>query len=329
MKPSISTPFAMRMSIKSCFMSLFFRTTKGRRMVDTIKVRFIGKPHAAVPPRRPVKLTDGVRFWHDGEGNCKVEAELPKLLWGHNGCLLASQENIDVSVAKLRAVVLQYVEFSSWQLVFIDLVWQFRTRPADVILAHQWLRFRGVKKLPSLLYGDKEISWRGARLMLKFYDKAKGVLRVELRLAGAQLRKRIDADALLDFTELYRVFRTEVLKLSPIQLPEARKHSTAEIIAKLPLKLQNEVVLTYQQGRTARAVSGFKRDVSIARIKRVGWNLCDLLPANNPPPPVNCEPRKHPAKRFLEAGPVQNGSAPVKAAMPPAPVPPGVPPQPV
>jgi hypothetical protein len=291
MKLLISRPLAMRMSIKSYFTSFYFIAMERRRMVDTIKVWFTGTPHANVPAYRKLTLADGVRFYHDGFGNCKAEAELPKLLWKHNGRLLTNQAELDAGVARFRAVLSQQVEFASWRLVLIDLVWQFQARTADIILAHQWQRFPGVRKLPSLLYGGNEISWRGSRLALKFYDKAEGVLRVELRLAGAQLRKRIDADAPLNFVELYGVFRAEALKLSPIQLPEARKHSTAEIIAALPLEFQNVAILAYQPGRTARAVSGFKRDVSIARVQRVGWNLRELLPAENPPPPVNCEPR--------------------------------------
>ena len=259
-------------------------------MLDTLKVRFTGTPHAALPARRRVQLADGVRFWHDGLGDCRAEAELPKLVWGHNGHLISNQVELDASVECFRSILSQQVEITSWRLALVDLVWQFQTRPAEVILAYQWQRFPGVRSLPSLLCGGKEISWRGSRLILKFYDKADGVLRVELRLAGAQLRKRIADDAPLNFAELYQVFRAEVLKLSPVQLPEARKHSTAEIIATLPTEFQNPAILTYQQGRTARAVSGFKRDVSAARLKKVGWNLAALLPADSPPP-VHCEPR--------------------------------------
>ena len=262
-------------------------------MVDTIKVWFTGTPRAHVPAGRRLTLADGVRFYHDGFGNCKAEAELPKLVWGHNGRLLANQAELDASVERFRSILSQQVEFASWQWVLTDLVWQFQTRTSEVILAHQWLRFPGVRNLPSLFCGGKAISWRGARLGLKFYRKAENVLRVELRLAGEQLRKRIDDDAPLDFAELYRVFRAEILKLSPIQLPEARKHSTAEIIASLPLEFQNVAILAYQTGRTARSTSGFKRDVSIARLNKVNWNLCDLLPINNPPPPVHVEPRRH------------------------------------
>jgi len=273
-------------------MSFFFRTTEGRHMVDTLKVWFTGTPHANVPAHRRMTLLDGVRFYHDGFGNCKAEAELPKLIWGHNGRLLANQAELDASVEQFRSILSRQVEFSSWQLVLVDLVWQFEARTADIILAHQWLRFPGVRNFPSLLCGGKEISWRGSRLGLKFYDKAEGVLRVELRLAGEQLRKRIDADAPLNFDELYQVFRADILKLPPVQLPEARYHSTAEIIATLPTEFQNGAILAYQQGRTARAVSGFKRDVSAARLEKVGWNLSELLPADNPPPPVHCEPRR-------------------------------------
>jgi len=260
-------------------------------MIDTIKVWFTGTLHVSMPARNKLTLPSGVRFWHDGEGNCKVEAELPKLLYGHNGHLLSSQADIDASVARLREVLFQIVKFESWQFVLIDLVWQFRTRTADVILAYQWQRFPGVRSWPTMHKGDKQISWSGARLGLKFYRKAEGFLRVELRLAGDQLRKRIDADAPLNFDELYQVFRAEVLKLPTVQLPEARKHSMAEIIATMPTEFHNDAILTYQQGRKSRAVCGLKHDVSAARLKKVSWNLRELLPAENPPLPVHCESR--------------------------------------
>ena len=261
-------------------------------MVDTVKVRFTGTPRVAIVARKGGLLEDGVRFWHDGAGNCKAEAELPKLLWGHNGRLLANQADIEASVARFRDILLKWVEFAFWQLVLVDLVWQFETRTADVILAHQWLRFLGVRNLPTLHCGGKEISWRGARLGLKFYRKAEGILRVELRLAGEQLRQRIDANAPLNFGQLYQVFRNEVLKLSPVQLPETRKHTLADIIGSLPLEIQNRAMLMYQQDRTARAAAGLKRDVSVARLRKIDWDFHKLLPAANPPPTVNCEPRR-------------------------------------
>lgn len=269
-------------------------------MLDTVKVRFCGEVCGDIEPYRRLTLPGGggVRFYHDRLGNCNAEAELPKLLCGHNGHLLATQAELDESFARFRSILSRYVEFESWHLVLIDLVWQFQTRPEDVILAYQWARFPGVRSLPSLFCGDKAISWRGGRgrLVLKFYRKAEGVLRVELRLAGPQLRMRIDENASPDIAQLYGVFRADVLKLSPVPLPEARKHSIAEIVAALPMELQNAAVLTYQAGRTERAVRGFKRDVSIARVKRVGWNLSELLPAKHLPPVVNVEPKRRNCK---------------------------------
>ena len=268
-------------------------------MVDSVTVWFTGSAHIELPAGRWLKSPDAdeVRLKHDGLGNFKAEAELPKLLWGHNGRLLTNQDELDQSVEQFRSHLLSKVEFSSWEFKRVDLCWHFRTRATDVILAHQWLRFPGVRSLPSLLYGGKQISWRGGKLGLKFYDKAKAigdsgsVLRVELRLAGAQLRKRIDANAPLKFDELYNVFRAEVLKLSPLELPEARKHSFAEIFANLQPEVRSQALLDYRQGRTSRAVREFDRRVSGACLRRIEWNWRDILPADNPPPPVNVEPR--------------------------------------
>lgn len=201
---------------------------------------------------------------------------------------------------KLRSILSTVVEFSSWQWVLIDFVWQFQTRAADVILAHQWKYFPGVRSLPTLHNGGRQISWRGAnsRRTLKFYDKARhlhagaGVLRVELRLAGAELRKHIDENAPLDFAELWRVYRSELAGLSPVELPEARKHGIPEAVASLPPEAQSKFLLAYQQERTAHAVSDFKRKLSAADLRKIPWNWRDQLPADSPPPPVNVEPRR-------------------------------------
>jgi len=268
-------------------------------MVDTVKVKFAGRVLAPLPPRRQWPLPNGVRFWHDGEGNCKAEVELPKLLWGHNGHLLADQAELDRSIALFRESLAQVVEFDSWQWVLVDLCWQFRARAADVIRAHQWSNFAGIRNLPSLICGGKEISWRGAksRRALKMYDKnprdeAGGVLRVELRLAGPKLREKIDVDARLNFGELYHIFREEVVKLAPVTLPEARKHSFADLAAGLPLEIRSEFLLGYRQGKTSRSVRGFERKVGSACLRRIGWNWSEKLPAGRPPELINTESKR-------------------------------------
>lgn len=221
-------------------------------MVDTVKVKFPGRLLFPLAARRQVKLPNGVRFWHDGEGNCKADVELPKLIWGHNGHLLADQAELDQSVALFHASLAEVVKFTSWQWVLVDLCWQFRARAADVIRAHQWTSLAGIRNLPSLIFGGKEISWRGAksRRALKMYDKnlqargeAGGVLRVELRLAGPKLREKINVDAGLKFGELYQIFRTEVVKLAPVTLPEPRKHSFADLAAGLPMEIRSDCQL--------------------------------------------------------------------------------------
>ena len=78
-------------------------------MVDTLKVRFPGTPHVSVPAHRRMLLADGVRFHYDGFGTIRAEAELPKLLWGHNGRVLANQTELDASVARFRSILSQQV----------------------------------------------------------------------------------------------------------------------------------------------------------------------------------------------------------------------------
>src|ERR1035437_351267 len=270
-------------------------------MIDTVKVKFTGRLLAQLPPRRQVKFPNGVRFWHGGEGNCKADVELPKLLWGHNGRLLADQADLDRSIALFRESLASVVEFESWQWVLVDLCWQFRARAADVIRAHQWSTFAGIRNLPSLICGGKEISWRGAksRRALKMYDKnlrargeADGVLRVELRLAGPKLREKIDVSVGLNFGELYQIFRTEVVKLAPVTLPEPRKHSFADLAAGLPLEIRSQFLLGYRQGKTSRAVRGFERKIGSACLRRIGWNWSEKLPVGHPPELINVESKR-------------------------------------
>ena len=261
-------------------------------MVDSVKVKFTGRLLVPVPPRRQLVLQN----------------ELPKLLWGHNGHLLSNQADLDRSIAIFHETVASVVEFTTWQWVLVDLCWQFRARASDVIRAHQWLPFAGIRSLPSLICGGKEISWRGAgsRRALKMYDKnprsrdeADGVLRVELRLGGAKLREKIDVDAGLDFDALYQIFRAEVVKLAPVTLPEPRKHTFAELAAGLPLEIRSQFLLDYRQGKTTRTARGFERNVSSACLRRIGWDCNDKLPVNHLPELVNTESNRRRCPRSM------------------------------
>ena len=82
-------------------------------------------------------------------------------------------------------------------------------------------------------------------------DEADGVLRVELRLGGAKLREKIDADAELNPVR-YTAYSGEVVKLGPVTLPEPRKHTFAELGAGLPPEIRSQFLLPYRQGKTRR-----------------------------------------------------------------------------
>jgi hypothetical protein len=280
----------------------------GFPMVDTVKIEFNGVAKIDIPPRKRLTLTNGARLWYDGIATFRAEAELPKLLWGHNGRLITNQEDLDASLELLRSSLQKYVEFSSWQFVRIDLCWQFNTDAKAVILAHQWTCLPGIRKRPTVFDGGKQISWRGgrSRVVLKMYQKSsspigesKTVLRVELTLAGAGLRCRINPSVPLRFDTLWKAFRGELIKLPAPRVPERRKHSFAEIIAALAPECQKMGLLIYQAGRTAQSVSNFEKQVGTACLQRIVWDWGTKLPSDHPPIAVHVDskrslPRRHP-----------------------------------
>lgn len=273
----------------------------GFPMVDTVKIEFNGIAKIDITPRKRRTLTNGARLWYDGIATFRAEAELPKLLWGHNGRLITSQGELDASLELLRSSLQKYVEFSSWQFVRVDLCWQFNTDAKAVILAHQWTCLPGIRKRPTVFDGGKQISWRGgrSRVVLKMYQKSssstgesKTVLRVELTLAGAGLRCRINPIVPLRFDALWKAFRDELIKLPAPRVPERRKHSFAEIIAALAPECRKMALLVYRAGRTAQSVSNFEKHVGMACLQQIVWNWETELPADHPPTAVHVDSKR-------------------------------------
>jgi len=269
-------------------------------MVDTARVWFTGSPRAALPANHWVwDYAKQVRVKFDGSQEFRAEAELPKLIFGHNGRICSSQRELNLAVDRFRSALGSVAEFDEWTWTRLDLVWQWKVeRASEIILAHQWLKFPGIRNDPSLLYGGKMITWCGAksRLMFKLYDKARsfgngaGVLRAELKLAGEQLRKRIDGNAALDFNELWGAFRLELLNFASVTVPEARRHTFAEVSASLTPEQQSRALSVYRLGRSERAIRLFQHQVSNATLKRIAWHWHNKL-RKRPRLPAQCEPK--------------------------------------
>lgn len=267
-------------------------------MVDSVKIKIEGRPKQPLPSRHRVEHS-GVRIWYDGVGLFKFETELPLLLFGVKGKLIVTQQHLAQAEEKLRSIIASLVDVESSEWTLVDLVWQVHAPAKSIILAYQWYQFPGIRSLPAVFGGGQSISWGsfGSRLKVLLYDKSTqlkvgtDVLRAEIRLAGQQLRKRIDQSKRLDFQELYKVYRGLLIKLHPVEIPDGPKRNMAQIAAELSPIEQNVVISRYSHGRSIRTVQQFKKDMSKAQIKNIKWDWRTVFPADGPPPPVTVEPK--------------------------------------
>src|SRR5262245_65268689 len=97
-------------------------------MLDTVKFALDAQLRGLSRGVRPHPL---VRFRRGAlEGRIgSVECEsLPKLLWGHNGRVIATQAELDAALGQLWTEVNRVVEapqLGEWRPLRLDLVWQF------------------------------------------------------------------------------------------------------------------------------------------------------------------------------------------------------------
>ena len=264
-------------------------------MVDTVEIRFTGTAKTEIPLGKQQTLEKGVRLWHKGEGNFRAAAELPKLLYGYNGRLIADQEELTEAWHRFLAILRTKVEFTTFGITRLHPVWQWRKQAQEVILAFQWSRHPSAKSLPSMLAGGKEVAWgsKNSGWQLVLYGKAADVLRAELRLHGRPLARLADVNQPPDFGKVWIVLQAALAPLTDVKLPEEKRHSFAGCVAKLPPEHQAAFVANYKQGRTPRAVSTFAQEVSNAALAGIGFRVADLVGENGqPPPPCHAQPPK-------------------------------------
>ncbi len=284
-------------------------------MTDSIEIRFQGEPTFDVPLRRRCQIGKHVRLWFYGDGEFRAAAELPKLLHGHNGRLIANQAELDLALAEFLSLLKAKVKFTAYTISRLDLCWQIAAEAKDVILALQWLKHPKTKRTPTIMpdgaqcvYGSDRSGWH-----LVLYRKAAGVLRMELRLRGRPLRQSVDGAAPLEFVKLWRVLQAALAPLTPIRLPEENRHSFARCTAKLPPEHRAAFLADYRQGRTPRQFSTFAAEVAEHAIGSSGFRLANLVGADGQPPP----PCHAPAPKPRGRGRRFSGGKPPAATLPP------------
>ncbi len=255
-------------------------------MVDTIAIRFQGEPTCYMPERRRCEVSKHVRLWFDGDGEFRAEAELPKLVYGHNGRIIANQEELVAALDVFLDALRTKVAFTAYSVTRLDICWQIAAPAREIILALQWLRHPNTRRMPTIMpdgaqcvYGSDRSGWH-----LVLYEKAKGILRMELRLRGRPLRQLVDVAEPLEFGKLWRVLQAALAPLTPIRLPVESKHSFACCTAKLPPEHRAAFLADYRQGRSPRQFAVFAGKVSEMAIRDTSFRLTNLVGENGEPP---------------------------------------------
>lgn len=270
-------------------------------MLDTVRMKTPGKmlrPFARVEWLallvKPFTSPDGAFLY-------AVECSLPRLLWGHNGRLIASQAELAAAWQRLSTVTTSFADvppLADWLPERLDLVWQFAVPDAGAVIdALSGLRYPDIRS-PAIHQAGRCVTWRGggSRFMVQAYHKsAKArqpgeVLRFEVRLRGSELR-RLHGRDWRDFSALYAAYRQLVTRLPDAPLPEGKCGWPEAVGRGVPVEF-HETVLAFM-GQSPRTVRDARQRMRLARASAGRTRrLTDLLPADNPPPPITVEPRR-------------------------------------
>ena len=207
----------------------------------------------------------GLRVYVHADLIIKVEVDLPKLLFGHNGRLLKTQEDIDTALNRLH-VALENIsrphgafsgfypgeqpdDFSTYY-VRVDLVWQFDLKPEVVFLAMRNAKHPEINKRNGE-YQNQTLVFPGSAIRISMYDKKvkdrarcpHHVLRVEIQLREDKIAEHFDlgqhALQTLDLRAVYAVYRDVLLRFGSDLIPDPDAKGTIEdflvwTVVKLP-----------------------------------------------------------------------------------------------
>jgi len=272
-------------------------------MLDTITIQGGWPLRITVQGRRKLPMPLGVKAWSDRSGTVLdlVECSLPKLLHGHNGRVLENQAQLDAALGKLHGILSQIADVpgvEEWNPSRLDLVWNFDLPVRPLVHAHAALRVPGIQGGATLFPDGQGVSWRGAKSHFKvmLYDKAKkmrvpgSALRAEISLCGKQRARRFKGDW-RNFDDLYRAYRAIMVSIAPITKPTAaanwQEAVGAEAVGtrqRILARLAHKPIETWRRYRRKIEAAAAKLPESFS------WE--NVLPVNNPPPPVNVEPKR-------------------------------------
>jgi hypothetical protein len=238
----------------------------------------------------------GIRFFGNREAIIKVEASLPRVLFGHNSRLIVSQSEINAALRKLdrKLSYISHPPEEDREYTRVDLVWHVPGSCADFILAHRDVRHPLVRKA-TCVYDKESITWGGSSFRLVLYDKTKKELgsqgdfvRVEAQLRGRSLDQFLyDQNNVLEFTKCYQYLRKLVFQLEPPEVASVTGIVSLLAACKRMPAPPNEVhpVEVYLLTRSSRRQRDLRRQLADVSIERRGVNWRLLLPEDPPKSP--------------------------------------------
>ena len=258
----------------------------------------------------------GLRVFVHADVIIKVEADLPKLLYGHNGRLLKGQDDIDAALERLK-LALKTVsrphgvrsgyypgdrkgDFSTYY-IRVDLAWQFDLKPSVVLLAMRSAKHPEINKRNGE-YLDQTLAFPGTKIRISMYDKkakarascAHNVFRVELQLRDHKIAEHFGLEERelqdLSFEDAYRVYRNAIGRFGSDLIPDPNGKGTIEdFLAWAVVKLRHDdpvgvYCVTKNIGR--RGTQALRKRVGqrVPTLMNHSWSR--LLPEGQVPPVV-------------------------------------------
>lgn len=267
----------------------------------------------------------------------KIECELPKLLYGHNGKLIPDQAALDEAIRRIGAILRHFTllppgsdcsahHIDLGSVSRIDLLWQYDAPITSIRNVLQNCKVDGVRKKPTI-YGGRNVVIPGTYLGVKAYDKLResgGIVspssatkacRFEFKITGADRIAKffgIKPGAGLKspgFDQAYSVYRTLMGRIDNV-MPAASASAGAGGIARfLAEEAMRDpwIINRYIESMQLRSSSAsrLRQQVRAETKKLRQFELKSLIPPRQPPAAVDviCPGQEKAFQEFIAQNP--------------------------
>ncbi len=265
----------------------------------------------------------------------KIECDLPKLLYGHNGKLIPDQAGLDEAIRRIGAILRHFTllppgsDCSAHHIDLgpvsrIDLLWQYDVPIISLRNVLQNCKVDGIRKKPNI-YGGLNVVIPGTYLGVKAYDKLResgGIVspssatqacRFEFKITGedriAKFFGMKPGAGLkpLGFDQAYSVYRTLMSRIDNVTpAASAGAGGIARFLAEEAIK-DPWIISRYLESRQLRSSSAsrVRQQVRAVAKKLRQFDLRSLIPPGQPPPPVEviCPRTEEAFEEFLAQNP--------------------------